>query len=510
MKSVPFKIWQYSFLLLLLSACSAGIPKDSRKIDKTARLYPDYVEVTIPYNIAPLNFIVKEEGSDCAVKVSGENNNFIIVRGGKKMEARFPDKKWKKLLLENKGKYLTYDIFVKQGESWFQYNSFKNRVAEEAIDPYLAYRLIEPSYMSSGQMGLFQFNLETAQEKAIFCAPRVTKEPGNTGLKCVNCHVSRGSNNLFYYRGKGGGMILTWQGKTYKVNTKAGDMFSSTAYPAWHPFLPLIAFSLNDVVQLFVTTGVHKIEVFDRRSDMVLYDIEKNEITHIFKTKEKQESHPNWSPDGKYLYFCTTDSIIKNGSEYAKSKYDIKRVSFDPDNRTWGEIEMVYDASGLGKSATYPRVSPDGKYLLFLVFDHSSSPYTHPGAGLYLMNLETGTCRDFAEANSPQAEGYVNWSSEGSWFVVSSRRDDGNYARPYFAYFDKTGYAHKPFVIPHKDPMHNLDLMKGYNVPEFSTTPVSVSQAKLKEIIAGPAIDAVYGGEVGDMTDGESGASIIQ
>jgi predicted RNA-binding protein Jag len=81
----------------MLTACSAGIPKSSQKIDKTVRLYPDYLEVTIPYNIAPLNFIVKEEGNDCAVKVSGENNNFIIVRGGKKMEARFPEKKWKKV-----------------------------------------------------------------------------------------------------------------------------------------------------------------------------------------------------------------------------------------------------------------------------------------------------------------------------------------------------------------------------------------------------------------------------
>jgi len=504
------KILPYS-LLLLLPACSADIPKNSRKMDKTVQLYPDYMEVTVPYNIAPLNFVVKEEGDDyCIVKVSGEDNNSIIIRGGKKMEIRFPEKKWKKLLLENRGKHLTYDIFVKQGGNWIQYNSFQNRVAEEPIDPYLAYRLIEPSYQSSAQMGLFQFNLETGTEKAIICTPKVLKEPGATGLRCVNCHVSRGSDNLFYYRGKGGGMILTYQGKTYKVNTKAGDMFSSTAYPSWHPSLPLLACSTNDVGQVFVATGVQKIEVFDRRSDLVLYDIEKNEITQIFKTRNRQESHPYWSPDGKYLYFCSSDSLFKEVNDYLKMKYDIKRISFDPESKTWGEVETVYDATGQGKSATYPRVSPDGKYLLFLFSTHSSSPYTLPDADLYLMNLETGESRALTEVNSPQAEGYLNWSSEGRWLVVSSRRQDGNYSHPYFAYFDKDGNAHKPFLIPNKNPMHCINLLRGYNVPEFSTTPVNVSQTRLNEIIAGPIIDATYGSEIEEIPDGESGASVVE
>jgi Tol biopolymer transport system component len=268
-------------------------------------------------------------------------------------------------------------------------------------------------------------------------------------------------------------------------------------------------FSTNEVVQLFTSTGLEKIEVFDRRSDLVLYDIEKNEITQIFKTKDKQETNPNWSPDGKYIYFCSSDSIIKDFREYSKPKYDIKRVSFDSENKIWGEVEMIYDASGQGKSATYPRVSPDGKYLLFVISNYGSSPYTHPDADLYLMNLETGESRSLTEANSPQSEGYINWSSEGRWFVVSSRRGDGNYARPYFVYFDKEGNAHKPFEIPRKDPMHNKNLLKGYNVPQFSTTPVNVSQAKLKEIIAGPVIDATYGSEIEEAVDGQSGASVV-
>jgi hypothetical protein len=497
------------YFLLLLAACSAGIPNNSQKIDETVRLYPDYMGITIPPNMTSLNFVVKEEGSDCVVKVSGDNNNSIIIQGGKKMKVCFPEKKWKELLSENKGKSLTYDIFVKREGSWFQYNSFTNKVAEETIDPYLTYRLIEPSYQMSGEMGLFQFNLETAEEKPIIITPKATKSVENDDLRCVNCHTSRGSDKLFYYRGKGGGMILTYQGNTYKVNTKAGDMFASTGYSAWHPFLPFIAFSTNEVVQVFVIAGQRKIEPLDRRSDLVLYDIEKNEITQIFKTRNKQETNPCWSPDGKYIYFCSSDSIIKDLNKYSQLKYDIKRISFDPENKTYGEVETIYDASGKGKSATYPRVSPDGKYLLFVVSNNSSWTQTHTDADLYLMNLETGETRALTEANSPQSESYIDWSSEGRWFVVSSRRGDGNYARPYFVYFDQEGNAHKPFEIPRKDPMHNVNMMKGYNVPQFSTTPVNVSQAKFKEIIAGPIIDATYGSEIEEVVDGQSGASVV-
>jgi dipeptidyl aminopeptidase/acylaminoacyl peptidase len=287
-------------------------------------------------------------------------------------------------------------------------------------------------------------------------------------------------------------------------------MFAGTVYQAWHPFLPFIAFSSNEVGQFFVSVGLEKIEIVDRRSDLVLYDIEKNEITHIFKTKDKQETNPSWSPDGKYLYFSCSDSVVTDIREYSKAKYDIKRVSFDPDNKTWGEVETVYNASEQGKSAAYPRVSPDGKYLLFVIADHGFVPYTRPEADLYLMNLETEETRPLTEANSPQSEGYIDWASEGRWFVVSSRRQDGNYPRPYFVYFDKEGNAHKPFVIPHKDPIHDLNLMKGYNVPLFSTTPANVSQTKLREIIAGPAIDATYGSEMEEVPDGQSGASIVE
>jgi hypothetical protein len=52
--------------------------------------------------------------------------------------------------------------------------------------------------------------------------------------------------------------------------------------------------------------------------------------------------------------------------------------------------------------------------------------------------------------------------------VVSSRRDDGLYTRPYISYVDALGHAHKPFLLPQKDPKKYYDSqMFSYNIPEF-------------------------------------------
>ena len=69
-----------------------------------------------------------------------------------------------------------------------------------------------------------------------------------------------------------------------------------------------------------------------------LYDIEKNEITNIIRTENRFESFPEWAPDGKHLYFVCTDDD-KNKLPFDSVKYDILRIAFDADSRSWGKIE---------------------------------------------------------------------------------------------------------------------------------------------------------------------------
>ena len=69
--------------------------------------------------------------------------------------------------------------------------------------------------------------------------------------------------------------------------------------------------------------------------------------------------------------------------------------------------------------------------------------------------------------------------------MVDSRRTDGNYTRPYIAYFDAQGKCHKAFEVPQKDPELNLLLLRSYNRPEFMKEKVKITPqqfaAKAKE-----------------------------
>lgn len=498
----------------LLSGCADRMPDNVKALDADVRIYPDYTNVVVPCNISPMNFIVKEDGKAFLLEIADAKMNTIVVSAGEDGKVVIPLGKWQRMLADNKGKELRFTVCV-QGEKgeWHSYKPFVNKVSNEAVDPYLTYRLIEPSYMSTGKIGLYQLDLRTDEQTCIINNHRTKMKSNSSEQCCVNCHMNQRNkpqNTSFYYRGAGGGLVLTYEGKTYKVETKAGDMYAGTVYTSWHPDLPFIAFSTNIIRQSFPNIGTQKVFPYDFRSDLVLYDIEKNEVTNILRTWDKLESFPYWSHDGKMLYFCSTDSVMRDPKDLKRMKYDLKRISFDASSKTWGEPEMVYHASRLNMSATHPRTSPDGKFMVFTLGEYSSNAYTQRVADLYIMNMESNEVRPMTEVNSDESDCYHSWSTDGHWLMFVSRRDDANYGRPYFTYVDENGIGSKPFALPHTDPNHDLELMESYNAPEFSQAPVSKSRADYEDVIFNTeVVKAGFGSELtaSDTVDSYTGAS---
>ena len=76
--------------------------------------------------------------------------------------------------------------------------------------------------------------------------------------------------------------------------------------------------------------------------------------------------------------------------------------------------------------------------------------------------------------------------------MTASRRDDGNYTRPYIAYFDKQGKCRKPFELPQKDPEYYTLFLMSYNRPEFMSEPVKIPRSEFVEKAKTEAVKAKY------------------
>lgn len=175
---------------------------------------------------------------------------------------------------------------------------------------------------------------------------------------------------------------------------------------------------------------------------------------------------------------------------YDEVKYDLVRVSYDLDRDEWGELETVLSAKDTGLSILLPRISPDGRWLLFCMADYGSFPVYHESSDLYLLDLKAFEQSGQAgpkrlQVNSDQSESWHSWSSNSRWIAFSSKRESGVFTRCYLSYVDKKGKVYKPFVLPQKDPTHYDSCLWTYSVPEYVTEPVRVTGEKLRRVVRG-------------------------
>ena len=152
---------------------------------------------------------------------------------------------------------------------------------------------------------------------------------------------------------------------------------------------------------------------------------------------------------------------------------------------TFGPRELVFDAAALKRSATFPRISPDGRFLMFTLAEFGVFHIWHRDADLWLIDLKTGEARPMEELNSEDTESYHSWSSNGKWVVFSSRRYDGQYTRPFMAHIDQNGKGTKPFELPCADPDYHRQLIKCYNIPEFMHGPVTIRPQAFADVLKG-------------------------
>ncbi|MBP3715059.1 MAG: PD40 domain-containing protein [Phocaeicola sp.] len=448
---------------MMFQACTTEI-KVSKMLDEEVEIFPDYKDVTIPVNIAPLNFMaLNMEDKETGLVIEGERQK-INVQGPNFM---IPQKAWRKLLEEEQGKSIRLTVCKKVNGEWIGMKPFAMSVVSDKVDKYIAYRLIAPGYGLWNKMGIYQRCLESYDQSPIY-------ENKLTDYNCVNCHsfpMRSPEKMVFHMRSKHGGTVYLDGENVEKLNTKTDQTISALVYPYWHPSGDYIAFSTNNTLQAFFANHVNRIEVFDTESDVVVYNTRTKQVmgSPLTMSKAAYETFPTFSPDGRSLYFCSTDSISPMPKRYKETHYSLCRIDFNPENGTFGEkVDTIYNAKSNEKSVSFPRISPDGKYLAFTLHQFGNFSIWHKDADLYMVNLDNQKIYPLTEANSENVESYHSWSDNNRWLVYSSRRLDGLYTRPFFTYIDANGQAHKPFLLPQKNPMkYYKSLMFSYNIPEF-------------------------------------------
>ena len=445
------KIYYLSALMLLLLSCTPT-PVDVQKSSELPPIYPDYCDVTIPVNIAPLNFLLR---TDCEAIEVKAGSLILNTRGN---EASFDIDDWKELMQQSADQEIEVTITALIDGTWTQYAPFHWRVVSDKVDPYLTYRLIEPDYEIWNNVQIQQRCVENFDVNALGHYEQLEN-------RCMNCHTFANQDpqlSMMYVRGPGGGAILNQQGQLSKLN------IPGSVYFGFSPSGRYITFSTQKIIPAFHSMPSKRLEVYDAESNVYVADIQEHRIisSPLLSDSLKFETFPTFSPDGKYIYYCAADSVSLP-SDIKNLQYRLVRIPFDEKTGTIGTEVESWNVEGEKSSVCHPRISPDGRYLLYTVADYGTFPIWHPEADLQLMNLQTGAIDTLAIVNSGKSDTYHSWSSNSRWFVFASKRDDGLYGKPYFCYIDKEGKAHKPFCLPQEHPTFYDNNLKSFNAPEL-------------------------------------------
>ena len=339
--------------------------------------------------------------------------------------------------------------------TWNQYKPFKWEVVSDKVDPYLTYRLIEPDYEIWNHVQIQQRCVENFDVNALGHYEQLEN-------RCMNCHTYANQDpklSMMYVRGPGGGAILNRNGVLSKLN------IPGSVYFGFSPTGRYITYSTQKIIPAFHSLASKRLEVYDAASNVFVADMQEHRVisSPLLSDSLKFETFPTFSPDGKYIYYCSADTVslpqdIKN------LQYSLVRIPFDESTGTIGtQVDTLFSE----RSVCHPRLSPDGRFVLYTVADYGTFPIWHPEADLQMINLQTGAIDSLSMVNSEKSDTYHSWSSNSRWFVFASKRDDGLYGKPYFCYVDKDGKAHKPFCLPQEHPTFYDNNLKSLNAPEL-------------------------------------------
>jgi hypothetical protein len=188
-----------------------------------------------------------------------------------------------------------------------------------------------------------------------------------------------------------------------------------------------------------------------------------------------------WSPDGTYLVFARAPArdpnpqgvplaAFANDPNELQIKYDLYRIAFN--DGKGGTPEPLAGASADGFSNTFPKVSPDGRWIVFVRCRNGL--LMRPDSELFIVPAGGGPATRLA-ANTPRMNSWHSFSPNGRWLVFSSKARSP-YTQMYLTHIDGRGDSTPPILIENTTAAN-----RAVNIPEFVNNDLRA--------LGGPALD---------------------
>jgi len=178
-----------------------------------------------------------------------------------------------------------------------------------------------------------------------------------------------------------------------------------------------------------------------------------------------------WSPDGKYLVFARAEAKEaypegRKMAEYAGDpnelpiQFDLYRIPFNEGKG--GKPEPIRGAAQNGMSNTFPKISPDGRWIVFVKCRNGQ--LMRPDSELWIVPAEGGEARRM-RSNTSLMNSWHSFSPNGRWLVFSSK-SRSPYTRMFLTHLDEEGRDTPPILIENATAAN-----RAVNIPEFVNIP---------------------------------------